>query len=349
MFGRKGRGGLSNILFVVAGLMGCGHGDGDREDQSQNDQAVEVLLQHEDQARMDGAGNEKSASSLESWASQRELQGELAKNINRLDEVDSSRVFLTFPDPSAFQEPSAPIASVTINLKSGASLSPQQMRNISAMIAEAVDGLSISDVLLVDGHGRLLLASGLPGPDSSALQSLVEAQIRTAILESLVGVLGSPSDVTVRVTVDVEVLSRPALGSPDAVRRTGVSQTISEEHRGIVRPEGIPGVESNLPGDAASDEHAEGRPTPAASGTNTRDERWLRVQQISVTVEVNSDRIELLAETLVKRPDSAVEDVDIANVQSKTAELQQQIEQTVKRSMGYVEGRDRAVVAFKSF
>ena len=345
---------------------------------SQDGLAVEVLPQHEGQARIAGASAGKvigfevldaielgTSPQRERWAYQRALQGELAQTINAMEEVNSSRVHLVIPERSAFvRDQRPPSASATIDLQAGATLNRQQLRGITSMIAGAVDGLSSSEVVLVDGEGRLLSGPDERSeslgdmPDLLALREAEEQRTRNSILESLVQVLGSPNDVTVGVTVDVETesnLMTTRFQDPDT--QVVVSETIREENSNSVQPEGIPGVEANLPEEEGAGANAtettstlEQRSNYAYREVNEQQERSPgTVERMSVGVVVNSDRIELLAKALVKEPGQEIADVDIEAARTKAVELQVQIENTVKMAMGFVEGRDSVVVTFLPF
>ena len=345
---------------------------------SQDGLAVEVLPQHEGQARIAGASAGKvigfevldaielgTSPQRERWAYQRALQGELAKTINSMEEVNSSRVHLVIPERSAFiRDQMPPSASVTIDLKPGGTLSKNQLRGVTSMVAGAVDGLSASDVVLVDGEGRLLSgpderSEELGGmPDLLALRQAEEGRTRNAILESLVQVLGSPNDVTVGVTVDVETSSNlKSTRSQDPNTQVVVSETIREESSNKVQPEGVPGVEANLPEEAAAANRTETHDTLeqrsnyAYTEVNEQEERSPgTIKRLSVGVVVNSDRVELLAKALVKEPGQEIADVDVEAARAKATELQQQIENTVRMSMGFNEERgDEVVVTFLPF
>jgi flagellar M-ring protein FliF len=345
---------------------------------SQDGLAVEVLPQHEGQARIAGASAGKvigfevldaielgTSPQRERWAYQRALQGELAKTINSMDEVEASRVHLVIPERSAFiRDQRPPSASVTINLQPGAALSKNQLRGITSMVAGAVDGLPASEVVLVDGEGRLLSgpderSEELGGmPDLLALREAEEQRTRNSILEAMVSVLGSPNDVTVGVTVDVETSANlKTTRSQDPNTQVVVSETIREEKSDSVQPEGVPGVDANLPEEAAGTNRTETQSTLeqrsnyAYTEVNEQEERSPgTIKRLSVGVVVNSDRVELLAKALVKEPDQDLADVDIEAARAKAAELQQQIENTVKMAMGYDETRmDSVVVTFLPF
>jgi flagellar M-ring protein FliF len=159
------------------------------------------------------------------------------------------------------------------------------------------------------------------------------------------------------VTADVETSSSvKTVRFQDPDFQVVVSETIREENSDSVQPQGVPGVEANLPEEAAAADRTETQSTLeqrsnyAYKETNESEERSPgTIQRMSVGVVVNSDRVELLAKALVKEPDQELADVDIEAARAKAEELQQQIESTVKMSMGYVDGRDSVVVTFLPF
>lgn len=87
----------------------------------------------------------------------RALEGELERSINTLNPVEQARVHLTEAKDSVFVEQREPAkASVVIKLRMGASLLPQNVTAIQAMVASAVEGLDPGDVSVVDTRGNLL-------------------------------------------------------------------------------------------------------------------------------------------------------------------------------------------------
>jgi flagellar M-ring protein FliF len=87
----------------------------------------------------------------------RALEGELARSINSLDQVDFSRIHLVLPERSPFEETSIEAsASVILNLKKGAGLKPDQIEGITALIAGSVEGLESGNVTVLDQAGNRL-------------------------------------------------------------------------------------------------------------------------------------------------------------------------------------------------
>lgn len=91
---------------------------------------------------------------------QRALQGELTRTITALREVKHARVHLVLPDGGLFkQDTGRPSASVTLFLKNGAQLSPQQILGIQRLVAASVSGLDASAVTVIDQQGIVLSRS----------------------------------------------------------------------------------------------------------------------------------------------------------------------------------------------
>jgi flagellar M-ring protein FliF len=87
----------------------------------------------------------------------RALQGELARTIGSLDEVQSVRVHIALPKDSLFvEEQRKTTASVTMKLKSGRVLRPPQIDGIAHLVASSVEGLSPENVMVIDSRGAIL-------------------------------------------------------------------------------------------------------------------------------------------------------------------------------------------------
>ncbi|MDD5168482.1 MAG: flagellar basal-body MS-ring/collar protein FliF, partial [Syntrophales bacterium] len=127
----------------------------------------------------------------------RALQGELSRTINGLDEIQSSRVHIALPKDSIFvDQQRKATASVTVKLKSGRSLKPQQVDGIVHLVASSIEGLSPADVMVVDSKGNVLSKMptdprmpGLSGTQAEYQRNLerdMAGRIQT-MLENVVG------------------------------------------------------------------------------------------------------------------------------------------------------------------
>jgi flagellar M-ring protein FliF len=95
----------------------------------------------------------------------RAIEGELERTIDGLDPVDSSRVNIATPQQSLYttsQEPTT--ASIAIKTKPGQSLDASEVKGITMLVANAVDGLKPENVTIVNQDGQILL----PGPGGTA-------------------------------------------------------------------------------------------------------------------------------------------------------------------------------------
>jgi flagellar M-ring protein FliF len=80
-------------------------------------------------------------------------EGEIAKSIETMDGIENARIHLTMPERSAFVDERVPVtASVSLTTAADANLSAAQGRAIALLVKNAVDGLELKDVVVVDQH-----------------------------------------------------------------------------------------------------------------------------------------------------------------------------------------------------
>jgi len=286
----------------------------------------------------------------EQWAFQRGLQGELARTISSLDEIEWARVHVVLPERSPFlRDEQGASAAVTVRLVPGGSLSKRQRLGITAMVAGAVEGLSADNVVLIDHEGALLSGgtekdSAMAGTSSLfEMQVAKEARTQASIEEALYRVLGSRAEMTVAVTVDLETTATDTLAHRVVADESAlISEAIREEQKEATRPTGIPGAESNLPEQGGPAAQAQTQNTTISDARNnyepTRiEERETRapgtVSRVSVAVTVNKDKVTELAKAALAA--AGVDEPDATVLGDKETELQKQIEQTVRVAMGF--------------
>ena len=79
----------------------------------------------------------------------RALEGELARTIGTLSIVDNARVHIVLPKKELFSKVgNEPTASVVLRLRSGQSLSKQEIAGISHIIATAVPSLKVENITI---------------------------------------------------------------------------------------------------------------------------------------------------------------------------------------------------------
>src|SRR5688500_3146904 len=82
----------------------------------------------------------------------RALQGELARTITQMPEVERARVHLAIPERRLFAtEQDRARASVVVSLRASQTLSKAQIQGVVHLVSSSVEGLQARDVTVVDG------------------------------------------------------------------------------------------------------------------------------------------------------------------------------------------------------
>jgi flagellar M-ring protein FliF len=88
---------------------------------------------------------------------QRALQGELSRTIMAIEQVKQARVHLVVAESGLFKRQKAqPKASVSLTMKPGMHLTPDQIAGIQRLVAAAVPGLDVARVTVSDQRGVTL-------------------------------------------------------------------------------------------------------------------------------------------------------------------------------------------------
>jgi flagellar M-ring protein FliF len=113
----------------------------------------------------------------------RALEGELAKTISQMQEVDGVRVHIVIPERPLFKEDEQPAtASVVIKGNPARSLSSRQIEGIAYLVASSVEGLEPNRVTILDSRGTLM-SRGFPDGDGEPGNQLELAQSVETYLE----------------------------------------------------------------------------------------------------------------------------------------------------------------------
>ena len=185
---------------------------------------------------------------------QRALQGELARTINRFDEVESSRVHLVMVSRRLFAEDEAPAtASVILKMRSGRRLGTEQVQGIVHLVSSSISGLRPENVTIVDQSGKMLTRQEQPDGaargtgDQLAFQESVEQGFEKRIRTMLEQALG-PDKAIVRVSAAIdfkrhEQTEERFLADNQVVRS---EKRYQENSQGGGLVAGVPGIMSNL-------------------------------------------------------------------------------------------------------
>jgi flagellar M-ring protein FliF len=225
----------------------------------------------------------------EKIAKTRAIEGELQRTINGLDPVESSKVNIATPDQSLYtstQEPTT--ASVAIKTKPGQALSPDQVKGVTALVANAVAGLKPENVTIVNQDGQILLPGAGPtgngdGATSADALKLTQEQLlakeryedalQQSVQTMLDETLGKKHAVA-RVSTKMDFDAQSSESKVYAPQGTVLSsQTERESYNGtqpVRNPAiGVPGTTSNIGTyQAPTQQTANGRYNRSKSTTN---------------------------------------------------------------------------------
>jgi flagellar M-ring protein FliF len=175
----------------------------------------------------------------------RALEGELARTILQLNEVEGARVHIVVPERTLFKEDQkSATASVVLKLKSGLPLKEGAVQGIAHLVSSSVEGLEASNVTILDTRGNLLSennnkANSFASMTSAQyeLQQKVETYLSTKAQHMLESVVG-PGNAIVQVNAELDF------------RQAERTMEMYDPEKTVVRSEQITD-EKNVSGDSA--------------------------------------------------------------------------------------------------
>lgn len=139
----------------------------------------------------------------------RAVEGELARTISQLDEVEAARVMIVLPENRLLLDKNTyPTASVFIRVRGNSELSQPSINSIRFLVANSVEGLKPNHVAVVDNLGNVLAENtdddsltGLTDTQLAARRNLEQYLSKKAqdMLDKVVG----PGQAVVRVSADI--------------------------------------------------------------------------------------------------------------------------------------------------
>lgn len=190
----------------------------------------------------------------------RAIEGELAKTLEGMDEIESARVHVTPKKESIFADKEEGAkASVVVRVRQNHELSNERTEAIVNLVSSSLEGLDPSSVSVMDTHGRLLVAAGSDkrgaAGESGAFQAQLEAKQKfeaetatrvMALLEPVVGENRVRTDVAADIDFSQTEQSEEKYNPQSQVVR---SQQSSQEARNSApaSPAGVAGARSNNP------------------------------------------------------------------------------------------------------
>lgn len=186
----------------------------------------------------------------------RALEGELMRTINSIKGVKRSRVHLAMPPKSTFvEDQKKSTASVVLDVEPGTILNEKQIQGIGTLVARAVEGMEVSDVVIVDSNGKTLSKNNSDPLAGAAVAQLdvrmkFEQETERRIEEMLSRVVGE-GKVVAKVTAEFDFSQTNEVQTTYDSDGAAVKSTEKRnDSLSGVRPGpmGAPGVASNAPG-----------------------------------------------------------------------------------------------------
>ncbi|NVB77776.1 MAG: flagellar M-ring protein FliF [Kofleriaceae bacterium] len=197
----------------------------------------------------------------------RGLQGELARSITALAQVQNARVHLALGKRSVFKDrEEGATASVALHLYPGQQLTPDQVRGIRSLVAASVEGMRAESVVIVDNHGNLLDGAEPTAANKSlAIEQSVTSRVRS-MLERVVGP-GKVWVVTTAVVDDREVSETQELfDNTNPVLRSETRTVEGMDPTVLDGVGGVAGTRGNLPGAQPAGGTGGGSAAPIGNG-----------------------------------------------------------------------------------
>jgi flagellar M-ring protein FliF len=279
----------------------------------------------------------------------RAIEGELAKTIEAMDEVESARVHVTQPHESIYADKAERAkASIMIRMRQGRGLSRERTEAVVSLVASAVQGLDPADVSVMDTQGRLLSGASANGGagEASAFSSHLEASRKfetetasriVSLIEPISGVGHVRADVAANLDFSQTEKTEEKYDPKSQVIRS--QQTQQEARNNEAGPGFVTGVRANDPPAAASP-----MAVVAATPARTGDSRSAITTNYEIDKTVthtlgNGGRISRLSVSVV---------VDYKNVNgvpvSRTPEELKKMQDLVAAAVGIDEQRGDQIV-----
>ena len=221
----------------------------------------------------------------------RALQGELARTIAQIDEIESARVMVVMPENRLLiDKEKHPTASVFVRLRSNGQLAPQAINSIRFLVANSVEGLKPNFVSVVDNKGNVLSENvendslvGLTATQLDARRNLEQylAKKTEGMLEKVLG----PDQAIVRVAAEINfdtIQRTEEKFDPDGqVLRTQTKDESTEDSTTAANNEAV-GVSANTPGTSNTTTQA------SAPVTNMRNKKTTGTTEYEVSKSTSS-------------------------------------------------------------
>ena len=113
------------------------------------------------------------------------LQGELARTIEQMSEVEKVRVHIVLPEDSLYKKNEKPAtASIMLKLRPSTQLSREQVKGIVNLVAHSIQGLKPENVTVIDNFARVLNDQN-DSPELAGAGTVTQIEMTKKIQEDL--------------------------------------------------------------------------------------------------------------------------------------------------------------------
>lgn len=140
----------------------------------------------------------------------RALQGELARTIIQLKHVRSARVMIVVPENRLLAESKKISATASVFVDTGGlKINEEAVNSIRFLVANAVQGLSVDDVVVIDNNGNVLSENLKGDPASSGLSSQIRyrqsiEEYYSRKIEDMLSKVAGVGNIVAKVAVDID-------------------------------------------------------------------------------------------------------------------------------------------------
>ncbi len=185
----------------------------------------------------------------------RALEGELMRTIGAIRGVKRARVHLALPQKSTFiEDQKKSTASVVLDLEPGVVLNEKQVYGVGNLVARAVEGMDISDVVIMDSNGKVI-SKNASDPIAAATMTQLDYQ-RTLEsgyeknIEAMLSRVVGDGRVVAKVTADLDfsqVHETQTLFDADGTAVRSVEKKSDSLEGSRPGPAGLAGATANAP------------------------------------------------------------------------------------------------------
>lgn len=280
----------------------------------------------------------------------RAVQGELARTIKSLADVNSARVHIVMPKKSLFvEEAKKPSAAIYLRVKRGRTMTKRQINGIVHLVSRSVEGLEPSEITIIDHLGKMLTKVEPKDQATKRTQQMLayRRDIEKEMVERIRGIVGrvvGPDRVEAKVDVEVDFTEEEKTISdidPDKVVVLSSNTTNQKMTGSGLNPTGIPGAKSNVPGEK------EELSLNSSKAQSTRNSERLNyeVAKVKSLKRMPIGTIKRISAAVLvdgKQPYTA--DGVAPVFEPRTEKEMTQIVQLVRSAIGFKENRDEVIV-----